>query len=462
MKLRLFLLSCLGACAPTVSALPTSAVHVESSDPVGGSAALVMVSDPGTPSAPVPYTSLPDTRSAPVYAEADADHQALMAWRRGFIERAVAAGVSRATAQRETANLTVERDALKYDGAQAEFTVPSGLYIANNTGETTVRRAQTKAASLPWLSEIEQRYGVPGEVLVGLWRLESDLGENTGRYDAVNALATLAALSTRTTPERTQRRRADMEGYLIGALKGIDTGRLSRAGLQGSWAGAIGHMQFMPTHILNLGVDADDDGRVDMKNSPKDALFSAAVLLKRDGWRTGEGWHHEVILPANFDYDLVDAPGRTGREWEQLGVRRADGQPWSGPDAQASAVLILPAGAAGPAYLALPNHFVIRKYNGSVGSPNYAMTVGIVADRLRGKPGPSKPWPPESRFRIDEVAAAQRALTAQGFDTRGADGKIGPDTRAAVKAWQRSKGMVADGYLTSGLIAQITADQRGG
>lgn len=452
MKRGLFLIACLGACAPSVSALPTTIAPVESGQPVGGSARLVMGQDPATPSTPVPYNALPGAVSAP-----DGDQQALMAWRQGFIERAVAAGVSRATAERETANLTVERDALRFDGAQAEFTVPSGLYIANNTGEATVRRAQAKASALPWLNEIGQRYGVPGEVLVGLWRLESDLGENTGKYDAVNALATLSALSNRTTPERTQRRRADMEGYLIGALKGIDTGRLNRADLKGSWAGAIGHMQFMPTHILNLGVDADQDGRVDVKNSVKDALFSAAVLLQRDGWRRGESWHHEVTLPANFNYDLVDAPGRTGAEWERLGVRRVDGQPWSGSDAQASAVLILPAGANGPAYLALPNHFVIRKYNGSVGSPNYAMTVGIVADRLRGKPGPQKPWPAETRFRIDEVAAAQRALTAQGFDTKGADGKIGPDTRAAVKAWQRSKGMIPDGYLTSDMISQITA-----
>lgn len=457
MKRGLFLIACLGACAPSVSALPTTIAPVETAQPVGASAALIMAADPATPPTPVPYNSLPGAVAAP----AD-DQQALMAWRTGFIERAVAAGVSRETAVRETANLTVERDALKYDGAQAEFTVPSGLYIANNTGEATVRRAQAKASSLSWLSEIEQRYGVPGEVLVGLWRLESDLGQNTGRYDSVNALATLAALSTRATPERTQRRRAEMEAYLIGALKGIDTGRLRREALVGSWAGAVGHMQFMPTHILNLGVDADGDGRVDMKNSEKDALFSAAALLKRDGWRPGEGWHYEVILPAGFDYDLADAPGRTGPEWERLGVRRADGRPWTGADAQASAVLILPAGANGPAYLALPNHFVIRKYNGSVGSPNYAMTVGLVADRLQGKPGPSRPWPPESRFRLDEVAAAQRSLTAQGFDTHGVDGKIGPDTRAAVKAWQRSRGLVADGYLTSDLIARITSEQRGG
>jgi len=460
MKRRLFLLCFVAACAPTTATLPSTTPLIEAPQPIGGSGALVMISDPSqptTPAAQTPYGSMPGALPT-----ADPDQQALTAWRTGFIERAVAAGVSRQTAERETANLTVERDSLRLDGAQAEYTVPTGLYIANNTGEATVARARAKAAGLPWLPEVEARYGVPGEILVGLWRLESDLGENPGRFDVVNALATLAALSTRATPERTQRRRAEMEAYLIGALRGIDDGRLRREHLRGSWAGAVGHMQFMPTRILELGVDADGDGRVDVKNSTKDALFSAAALIQRDGWRRGEGWHQEVTLPPGFDYELVDAPGRPPSEWERLGVRRVDGQPWSAADARASAVLLLPAGAAGPAFLALPNHFVLRRYNGSIGSPNYAMTVGIVADRLRGRPGPSRPWPPETRFRLDEVAAAQRALTAQGFDTKGADGKIGPDTRAAVKAWQRANGKAPDGYLTSALIAEITSRQRGG
>ena len=254
-----------------------------------------------------------------------------------------------------------------------------------------------------------------------------------------------------------------MEGYLVSALKAIDQGKLTRAELRGSWAGAVGQVQFMPTHILNLAVDGDGDGKIDVRGSVRDSLHSAAALLKRDGWRPGEGWHQEVSLPANFDWELVDAPGRTPAEWERLGVRRVDGRPWSAKDAQASAVLILPAGAQGPAYLALPNHFVIRRYNGSTTSPHYAMTVGLVADRLLGKPGPSKPWPSESRFRIDDVTAAQRALTQLGFDTKGADGRIGPDTRAGVKAWQRANGRIPDGYLTATLINEIVARaQRGG
>jgi len=447
MKLRLFLTFCLGACAPTVAAVDLPSVSPSDLPPVGASAGLVMISDtqPATPSAPVPYTSLTPA----------GDEAALAAWKAGFIQRAVAAGVSRETVERETAGLHVETDALKYDQAQPEYSTSAGLYIQRDTGEATIARARAKMDANPWISEIEPRYGVPGAIVVGIWRQESDLGGNTGSFDVVNTFATLAALSQRATPERTQTRRRDMEAYLVSALKAIDQGKLTRAELKGSWAGAVGQVQFMPTHILNLAVDGDRDGRIDVRGSARDSLHSAAALLKRDGWNPGEGWHQEVSLPANFDWELVDGPGKTPAEWERLGVRRVDGQRWSARDAAASAVLILPAGAQGPAYLALPNHFVIRKYNGSTTSPHYAMTVGLVADRLLGKPGPSKPWPAETRFRLDDVAAAQRALTRLGFDTKGADGRIGPDTRAAVKAWQRANGRIPDGYLTSTLITEL-------
>jgi len=454
MKLRLFMVSAVAACAPTVSAVtPTEPLPVAEA-PVGASARLVMTAEttPATPAAPVPYGT----------TGGDSDQRALEAWRTRFIGKAVAAGVRRETAERELANITVEKDALRYDGSQPEYSTPAGLYIQRDTGDATVSRARAKAAELSWLPEIERRYGVPGAIVVGIWRQESDLGANTGNFDVVNTLATLSALSQRATPERTQTRRNDMEGYLISALKAIDTGRLTRAQLRGSWAGAVGQVQFMPTHILNLAVDGDGDGVVDVRGSTRDAFHSAAVLLKRDGWRPGEGWHQEVTLPAGFDYDLVDGPGRTPAEWERMGVRRVDGGTWSQKDAAASAVLILPAGANGPAYLALPNHYVIRKYNGSVTSPHYAMTVGLLADRLMGRPGPSKPWPAESRFKVDDVAAAQRALTAMGYDTKGADGRIGPDTRAAVRAWQKANGLIPDGYLTAALITRITAQQRGG
>ena len=455
MKLRLFAVLALGACAHPASMVTAPSEARADLPPIGASAYLVMASDtqPATPSAPIPYTVVNPGSTG-------GDAQALQAWRAGFIQRAVAAGVRRETAERETANLRVETDALRLDQAQPEYSTSAGLYIQRDTGEGTVSRARAKMAGAPWLSEIPSRYGVPAEIVVGIWRQESDLGGNTGNFDVVNTLATLAALSQRASPDRTAARRKDMEGYLVSALEAIDQGKLTRAELRGSWAGAVGQVQFMPTHILNLAVDGDGDGKIDVRGSARDALNSAAALLKRDGWRPGEGWHQEVSLPAGFDWELVDGPARLPAEWERMGVRRTDGQPWSAADARAQAVLILPAGAAGPAYLALPNHFVIRRYNGSVTSPHYAMTVGLVADRLMGRPGPSKPWPAETRFRIDDVAAAQRALTALGYDTKGADGKIGPDTRNALKAWQRANHLIPDGYLTTGLIAQLVGQSR--
>jgi lytic murein transglycosylase len=452
MKLKMFLVATLGACAHPASDVSVTPETSAAMPPVGASAALVMISDvaPATPSAPVPYTTITPA----------GDAGALMAWKRGFIERAVSQGVRRETAERELANISVEADALRLDQSQPEYSTSAGLYIQRDTSEATVARARAKMA--PWMNELRSRYGVPPEIVVGIWRQESDLGGNTGNYDVVNTLATLSALSQRASPDRTAARRRDMEGYLVSALKAIDQHKLTRAELRGSWAGAVGQVQFMPTHILNLAVDGDRDGKIDVRGSQRDALYSAAALLQRDGWRAGEGWHQEVSLPANFDWELVDGPARLPAEWERMGVRRVDGQAWSSKDAQAQAVLILPAGATGPAYLALPNHFVIRKYNGSVTSPHYAMTVGLVADRLMGRPGPSKPWPAETRFRVEDVAAAQRALTAMGFNTNGADGKIGPDTRNAVKAWQRANHIVPDGYLSSTLIGQITAQARRG
>ena len=275
MKLRLFLIACLGACAPTVSAVTVADPPAAELPPVGGHGGLVMVAGTPaaieTPSQPVPYTALQPS--------GDADQQRLEAWRNLFIGRAVAAGVRRETAERELMNITVERDALRLDGAQPEYSTSAGLYIQRDTGEATVARARAKMDQHPWLSEIEPRWGVPAAIVVGLWRQESDLGGNTGSFDVINTLATLSALSQRASPERTQNRRNDMEGYLVSALKAIDQGKLSRAELKGSWAGAVGQVQFMPTHILNLAVDGDRDGRIDVRGSARDALHSAAALL---------------------------------------------------------------------------------------------------------------------------------------------------------------------------------------
>jgi hypothetical protein len=214
----------------------------------------------------------------------------------------------------------------------------------------------------------------------------------------------------------------------------------------------MGQTQMIPTAYLSDGVDGDGDGRVDIWTSAPDALASAANLLAKAGWRRGVGWAREVILAPGFDVSLVEGPQETPDWWAQKGARRADSLPWTAEDAAASCELLLPSGAQGPAFLALPNHFVIRKYNNSLA---YALAVGLLADGFAGAPPLTKPWPSEVPLSLDDRLAAQGALQRLGYDPGPLDGVIGARARAALRAWQKSQGLTADGYLTPALIARL-------
>ncbi len=196
---------------------------------------------------------------------------------------------------------------------------------------------------------------------------------------------------------------------------------------------------------MTLGVDGDHDGKVDIWNSDSDALASSANLLAKAGWKPGEEWAVEVVLPAGFDYYLSETKQLTPAGWAALGVRRADNGSWPDVEANENATLLLPSGAKGPAFLALPNHYVIRKYNNSTA---YALAVGLIADGIAGKSGVVTPWPTEQPLSLDQRMKSQQALKAAGFDPGPIDGVIGFGTRQAIRDWQRSKGMIADGYLS--------------
>jgi membrane-bound lytic murein transglycosylase B len=304
---------------------------------------------------------------------------------------------------------------------------------------------RNKREQLTYLPTIEARYGVPRDILLAVWAMESAFGQLQGNFDVVRSMVSLAADG---------RRRAWAEGELIAALKIIDSGEVSRERLRGSWAGAMGQTQFIPSSYRSTAVDFDGDGRRDIWGSDADSLASAANLLAKGGWKPGVGWAKEVILPAGFDYSVTEVERQLPSWWEARGVQRADGLPWTAADAASLAMLILPSGAAGPAFLALPNHFAIRTYNNST---SYALGIGLLADRFAGGGPLVATWPVETPLILADRMAAQIALARVGFPPGPADGVIGAGTRKALRAWQQSQQLPADGYLSNDMVARLKA-----
>jgi lytic murein transglycosylase len=368
------------------------------------------------------------------------------AWAAGFYGRAVAAGISPELLQREFAGLTPDPRVGGLDNKQPEFSKPLSDYVRGVVTETRVSIGVQKSAQVPQLAAIEQRFGVPRGILEGVWGMESGFGAIQGNFDVIRAMATLAAQG---------RRREFAEDQLIAALELIGSGEVTRSQLRGSWAGAMGQTQFIPSSFVSTAVDGDGDGRRDVWGSPADALASAANLLRKGGWVPGQDWAREVITPAGFDYSLTEGPKKTPLDWQALGVRRADGQPWPAADQTAEAQLVAPTGAAGPIFLLFPNHFAIRKYNNSLA---YALGVGLLADRFEGRGGLVRPWPQETPLSLVDRMTAQRALASLGFDPGAADGLVGLKTRDALRAWQKARGLIADGYLSPDMIRRLKTE----
>jgi lytic murein transglycosylase len=375
------------------------------------------------------------------------DEAGFETWRSDYIERASLAGLPRGILTREFQGLTLDAKVVALDSQQPEFSRPISDYIAGLTGDGRVSAGKAKRAGAPWLAGIESRYGTPSEVLVSIWSVESSFGVMQGGFDVLRSLASLAAAG----------RRRDWAETQIGALiRIIGSGEASRAQLKGSWAGAMGQTQLEPSAYLEDAVDVHGGGRPDVWGSAEDALASAANLLAKAGWRRGEAWQREARLPATFDYALAEGPARSMAAWSALGVKPAVGGSFG--EHAPEAVLLLPAGAGGPAFLAFPNHFIIRKYNNSLA---YALGVGLLADRIAGRSGVVAPWPHELPLSIADRVGAQAALSRLGYDAGPADGQVGLKTRVALRAWQASKGLPADGYLTPHLAGRLVAEAAG-
>jgi lytic murein transglycosylase len=368
------------------------------------------------------------------------------AWAAEFYVKAVKAGIPRDVLDREMAGLTPDPRVTQRDSRQPEFSQPVSTYIKGAVTEGAASKGGRERADVPQLADIEQRFGVPREILIAIWARESAFGAIQGDFDVVRSMASLAAQG---------RRRDWAEGELIAALRIIATGQASRGQLKGSWAGAMGQTQFIPSAYLSTAVDGDGDGKRDIWNSAADSLASAANLLAKGGWMRGQSWAREVTAPTDFDFSMTEGPKLAPDAWNALGVLRADGLPWSDADKTAEAQLIAPAGASGPLFLLFPNHFVIRKYNNSVA---YALAVGLLADRIAGEGPLVRPWPAEAPLSLTDRMTAQRALAALGFNAGQPDGIVGAGTRTALRAWQKARGLTADGYLSPAMVQRLKAE----
>jgi len=373
-----------------------------------------------------------------------AGDQAFLAWLDGFYRRQTAAGWTPVQLASVLSGLAPDPRVLAHNAAQPEFALPVGDYVSRTVSPGTIALGRRKRDGVPELSSIRETYGVPGDVLTAIWGMESGFGANQGDMDVVRCLATLAAEN----PPRTQW----AESELVACLNIVKQGRAARSQLRGSWAGAMGQTQVLPSVFLSTAVSAHGGARPDIWNSSADALASAASLLAKSGWRRGESWGAEVKLGPGFDVGLSEGPKEAPAWWAEKGARKAGGGAWSAADAASEAQLILPAGASGPAFLVLPNHFVIRTYNNSLA---YALSVGLLADRIGGAGPLAAGWPHETPLSLEDRMAAQTALARLGYNPGPPDGLIGVGTRQALRAWQKDHHLPADGYLSPAVLAEL-------
>lgn len=362
----------------------------------------------------------------------------------GLWPEAEARGVTRSVFQSAFASFSPSQQVMDLARSQPESTQTVGAYIERRINASMVdsgRRMHGEWSQT--LATIENRWGVQSEVVLAIWGMETRFGSYMGGNNVVHALASLTYNDYR----------ADFfKNELLTALQILTAGHVSPGDMVGSWAGAMGHTQFMPTSFMRYAVDYNGDGRRDIWNSVPDALASSGNYLKEHGWRPGETWGYEVRLPANFDFGRAhDIKRQSIGQWQAMGVVRANGRAFPRPGDQAR--IYMPSGANGPAFLLLHNFDVIKRYNNS---DSYALAVGHLADRILGMGGFVQPWP-ANEVALDRAQRRdlQSRLNAAGYNAGTPDGIIGPRTREAIIAYQRSIGVTPDGHASGALLARL-------
>ncbi|MEH6583733.1 MAG: lytic murein transglycosylase [Halioglobus sp.] len=358
-------------------------------------------------------------------------------------QQAAAEGISRDTIDTVIPTLEYQARVIELDRSQPEFTQSFSDYFGKRVSQTRIEqgRALYKEFAV-FLAELSREYGVPGQYLVAFWGLETNFGSYLGGMPTLDSLATLAC-----DPRRSEFFTAE---FLL-ALTLMEREALSAEDMKGSWAGAVGHTQFMPSNYLRYAIDGDGNGKIDLWNSRRDALASAANFLNQLGWNREQRWGREVQLPDDYDFSLAGQQ-RPLMEWKTQGLQKPGGSALpvvAGMEAQ----LVVPAGHTGPAFLVYDNFEVIMRWNRST---SYALSVGHLADRIAGA-GPLNQALPSDQPRLhrSEVIQLQEVLLARGFDVGEIDGLLGPASRAALRAFQLDAGLIGDGFPDRITLAKL-------
>ncbi len=384
----------------------------------------------------------PAAAPAPVAVATPEQRAGFDRWASGFRTRAQAKGIAPQVVERAMAVAAYDPDVIRLDRRQAEFARPIWEYLDSAVSDTRLangRKALAEHGGV--LGRIEARYGVPKEVVAAIWGMETSYGVNRGKKGIIPSLATLAYDG---------RRGAFFEEQLIAALRILQAGDVDPAHMLGSWAGAMGHTQFMPTSYLSYAVDFTGDGKRDIwSDNPTDALASAANYLAKMGWKTGQPWAVEVTVPAGFR-EAGKATRKQPSQWQAQGVAAVRGGriPDHGP-----ASILMPAGANGPALMIFDNFRVISRYNNA---DSYVMGVGLLSDQLAGRGGLVKGWPRSDRALSEaERKEVQSRLAGMGYYQGEIDGVTGSGTMEAVRAWQMAQGLAPDGYVNEALLKRL-------
>jgi lytic murein transglycosylase len=354
--------------------------------------------------------------------------------------------ISQESFQRFTAGLTPDLRIMDLLDSQPEFTKSVWDYLDILVSDVRLAKGREILAKYkPQFDAAEKAYGVDRYTIAAIWGIESNYSTQMGDRSVLQSTATLACIG---------RRQKYFRDEFLSALEILHHGDLSVEQMRGSWAGAFGPTQFMPTAFKRFAVDADGDGRRNVVDDPADLIASTANNLKKDGWQTGQSWGYEVAVPQGFNYMLADrAKMMTLAQWEHLGLKRANGQAF--PASSEKAYLLAPAGAQGPSFLMLQNFRVIMKYNPAEA---YALAIGHFADRLRGARPFVQAWPRQEReLSRTERLELQQLLAQRGFYRGTPDGQFGGETREALRGFQASIGAPADGFASSAMLDRLRA-----